>query len=156
MFENIIKKFSVKNLTISTMESCTGGGIANSITNVEGSSEVIKFSAVTYSNEFKIKMGVSKSVIDEFTVYSMETAREMSKKITDFTNSNFGVGVTGRINRVDNSNPVGGNESTIYISVYDRNNDKYYDKEIEATCKTRKENKDLVIKTVVEILESVI
>ena len=52
----IIKILTEKNKTISTMESCTGGGVANAITNIEGASEVLKFSAVTYSNEYKIKM----------------------------------------------------------------------------------------------------
>ena len=66
------------------MESCTGGGVANAITNCEGASEILKFSAVTYSNEYKIKMGVSSEVIDKYTVYSMETADEMSKNITKF------------------------------------------------------------------------
>ena len=49
----VIKLLTEKNKTISTMESCTGGGIANAITNIEGSSEVFKFGAVTYSNENK-------------------------------------------------------------------------------------------------------
>ena len=38
---------------VSIMESCTGGYIANIITNAEGSSEVFNFGAVTYSNSFK-------------------------------------------------------------------------------------------------------
>lgn len=54
----IVRSLKEKHKTISTMESCTGGGIANAITNIEGASEILKFSAVTYSNEFKIKMGV--------------------------------------------------------------------------------------------------
>ena len=57
-----------KKKTISTMESCTGGGVSNAITNIEGASEVLKFSAVTYSNFGKIKMGVSKKVIDKYSV----------------------------------------------------------------------------------------
>ena len=79
--EEVVKRLIDKNKTISTMESCTGGGVANAITNVEGASEVLKFNAVTYSNEFKIKMGVSSSVIDKYSVYSAETAMEMSKNI---------------------------------------------------------------------------
>ena len=63
----VIKLLTEKNKTISTMESCTGGGIANAITNIEGSSEVFKFGAVTYSNEYKIKMGVSSNIIDKYT-----------------------------------------------------------------------------------------
>ena len=38
--------------TISTMESCSGGGIANAITNIPGASEVFKYGAITYANEF--------------------------------------------------------------------------------------------------------
>ena len=89
------------------MESCTGGGIANAITNIEGSSEVFKFGAVTYSNEYKIKMGVSSNIIDKYTVYSAETSNEMSKNISNYTNSNYGIGVTGKLNRVDKFNLYG-------------------------------------------------
>lgn len=156
MFENIVKKLKEKNMTISTMESCTGGSVVNEITNIEGASEVLKFSAVTYSNEFKIKMGVNKEIIDEFTVYSKETAKEMSKKISDFTNSNYGIGVTGRINRIDPSNNVDGEINTIYVSLYDRDNDKYYESIVKATLEKRKDNKLLVIKTIVEMIENVL
>jgi nicotinamide mononucleotide (NMN) deamidase PncC len=45
----VIKLLTEKNKTISTMESCTGGGIANAITNIEGSSEVFKFVSNKYS-----------------------------------------------------------------------------------------------------------
>ena len=68
---NLLKE---QGKTISTMESCTGGSLVNSITNISGASDVIKFSAVTYSNEFKIKMGVDECVIDKYSVYSIETA----------------------------------------------------------------------------------
>ena len=86
-FKIIVEKLYKVSKTVSTMESCTGGGVANAITNVEGASEVLKYSAVTYSNEFKIKMGVSGDIIDKYSVYSMETAEEMSKNISKFTDS---------------------------------------------------------------------
>ena len=73
-FKKIIHLLQKQQKTIATMESCTGGGVVNAITNMEGASEVLHFSAVTYSNEYKIKMGVSKEIIDQYTVYSMETA----------------------------------------------------------------------------------
>ena len=85
-FSNIVKLLIKNNKTISIMESCTGGGVANTITNIEGSSEVFKFGAVTYSNEYKIKMGVSSNIIDKYTVYSTETSNEMSKNISNYTN----------------------------------------------------------------------
>ena len=125
----IIKILTEKNKTISTMESCTGGGVANAITNIEGASEVLKFSAVTYSNEYKIKMGVDSKVIDKYTVYSMETADEMSKNITKFADSDYGIGITGQLNRKDPNNPTG-EDNVIYISIYDKTKDKYYQKEL--------------------------
>ena len=56
--KKIVKMLKKKNKTISTMESCTGGLVASSITDIPDASIVLKFSAVTYSNEFKIKMGL--------------------------------------------------------------------------------------------------
>lgn len=147
--KRIVEKLKEKSKTISTMESCTGGGVANSITNIEGASEVLKFSAVTYSNEFKIKMGVSSDIIDKYSVYSIETAMEMSKNISNFTNSNYGIGITGKLNRVDKSN-LFGSDNTVYISIYDKDNNKFYNYNINVDKKSRKENKELVINLVIE------
>ncbi len=130
--------------TISTMESCTGGALASSITDIEGASEVLKFSAVTYSNEFKIKMGVDENIINQYSVYSIETANQMSKNISLFTNSDYGVGITGKLNRIDVNN-LFGNDNTVFISIYDKENDKYYEYSVDVSKATRRENKDLVI-----------
>ena len=153
--KEIIEKLTNLNKTISTMESCTGGGIANAITNIEGASEVFKFSAVTYSNEYKIEMGVDKNIIDKYSVYSMETANEMSKNISKFTNSNYGVGITGKLNRVDRFNPYG-LDNVVYISIYDKDNNKYYNSIVEAKLSTRKDNKELVINEVIKLLNEII
>ena len=153
--EKVVKRLIELKKTISTMESCTGGGVANAITNVEGSSEILKFSAVTYSNEYKIKMGVSSEVIDKYSVYSMETANEMSKNISLFTNSNYGVGITGKINRTDKNN-LYGEDNIIYISIYDRDNDKYYNKEIKAIDDVRSKNKEMIIRIIEEEVLNII
>ena len=84
--KSLVKYLIENNKKISTMESCTGGEIASTITNIEGASNVFEFSAVTYSNEYKIKMGVNKEVINKYSVYSIETANEMSKTISKYTN----------------------------------------------------------------------
>ena len=151
----IIKILTEKNKTISTMESCTGGGVANAITNIEGASEVLKFSAVTYSNEYKIKMGVDESIIDKYSVYSIKTAEEMSKNISTFANSNYGVGITGKLNRVDKNN-LYGQDNIVYISIYDKDNNKFYNGSIEVTKQSRKENKELVIELIINMLMSII
>lgn len=153
--KKIIDLLKEKNKTISTMESCTGGGVANAITNIEGASEVLRYSAVTYSNEYKIKMGVSEKVINEFSVYSMETAIEMAKNIAEFAKSNIGVGITGKLNRVDINNPFG-EDNVVFISIYDKDKNKYYNYKVEAIKGSRKDNKDLVIEKIKEELIKII
>lgn len=152
--KRVVEKLKKNNKTISSMESCTGGGVANAITNIEGASDVIKFSAVTYSNEYKIKMGVSKDVIDKYSVYSIQTANEMSYNIAKFANSNLGVGITGKLNRVDKNNPYG-EDNVVFISIYDKDNDKYYTSEVMATKGSRKENKELVINEIINMILSI-
>ena len=151
----IIKLLTAQNKTISTMESCTGGGVANAITNIEGASEVLKFSAVTYSNEYKIKMGVSSDIIDKYSVYSIETAMEMSKNISIFSNSNYGIGITGKLNRVDINNPHG-SDNTVHISIYNKDLDKFYNYSIDVKEQSRKQNKELVINLIIDKLLKII
>lgn len=154
-FKNIIHKLQLKQLTIATMESCTGGGVANAITNMEGASEIFKFSAVTYCNEYKIKMGVDKEIIDKYTVYSIETAMSMAKAISNFANSNYGVGVTGKLNRKDENNDTGSN-NLVYISIYSKDEDKFYNEEVTVNKKTRFLNKKIVINKIIEMMATLL
>ncbi len=153
--EDIVDKLILNNKTISIMESCTGGFVASSITNVSGSSKIFKFGAVTYSNEYKIRMGVNEDVINEYSVYSIETAKEMSKKISDFTNSDYGVGVTGTINEIDPNN-ISKSISKVYLSVYIKSSDEYLTKCINTIKASRIENKEYITKNIVEMLRSVL
>lgn len=148
-FKEIIEKLTIKNETIATMESCTGGGVANAITNIEGASSVLKFSAVTYSNEYKIKMGVSSKVIDEFSVYSIETAHEMAKNISEFAQATYGVGITGKLNRVDKNNKSGA-DNEVFVSIYSEG--EFYDTSLKVDRATRALNKELVIDAIIELL----
>ncbi len=145
--KDVVNLLIEKKMTIATMESCTGGFVASSITDIDGSSNVLKFSAVTYSNEYKIKMGVSKEVIDKYSVYSMNVAREMAKNISDFANSDIGVGITGKINRVDENN-LFGDDNKIYYAIYDKNSDKYYEYELIAINDTRLNNKKYIMESI--------
>ena len=155
-FKIIVNDLIKNNKTISTMESCTGGLLAATITCVNNSSEVFHFVAVTYSNEYKIKMGVDKKIIDKYTVYSIETAKEMAKAISMYTNSNYGVGVTGQINKQDPNNPYG-EVGEVYFCIYDKDNNKYYDYDINTHKKTRMDNKkvivDLISEKLIEVLD---
>lgn len=156
--KDLVNYLIVNNLTVSAMESCTGGAVTNAITNIPGASDIIKYSAITYSNEYKIKMGINKKTIDKYTVYSIEVANEMSKTIANYTNSNYGIGVTGRLNRIDKNNIANEEENTneVYISVYDKNNNKYYNKVIKVNKKNREKNKKIVIRNIINIFNEII
>lgn len=152
--KEIVQKLIEKNETISTMESCTGGALVNAITNIEGASGILKFSAITYSNEFKIRMGVDENIINDYSVYSIETAKDMSKKISDFTNSDYGVGITGKINRIDPNNLLG-EDNLIYLSIYEKKSNKYYFIKINAINDTRNNNKNMIINEFVQLFTSI-
>jgi len=91
--ETIIEILKKRNLTIGIMESCTGGAIIDSLTNIPGVSEVFKSGKVTYSDDAKIEAGVDRKVVDRYGVFFMEVAKEMAKKIE----GQIGIGVTGNL-----------------------------------------------------------
>ena len=153
--QEIVNKLIKNKQTISTMESCTGGYISSSITNIEGSSEIIKFSAITYSNEYKIKIGIQKETIDKYTVYSQEVANEMSKIISNYTNSDYGIGITGKLNSPDPNNQIG-LDNLVYISIYDKNKNTYHNDIVKCKNQSRIKNKEQVLNKVIEILKNIL
>lgn len=108
----VFKMLKDRGWHIGIMESCTGGAIANAITNFPGSSEIFKLGLVTYSNEAKIKCGVSSKIIHDFGVYSSEVAKEMAKVVGE----EVGVGVTGEL------------PGRVYVCIRIKN--KYFDKKL--------------------------
>lgn len=156
--KNLVDYFALKEKTISVMESCTGGRICNEITNIPGASDVIKFGAVTYSNEYKIKMGVKSKTINKYSVYSMQVAEEMSRVIANYADANYGIGVTGKLNMLDKRNYRSSdtNNSTAYLSIYDRDNDKYYQKTIKVESDSRIINKKKVVKAILKSFNDIL
>ncbi len=153
--EKIVERLTEEKMTISSMESCTGGCFCNSLTNVEGASLVFKFSAITYSNEYKTKFGVKKNTIDKYSVYSFEVADEMSYNISKYADSDIGIGITGKLNRADVNN-MSGEDNVVFVSVYVKDNDKFYHKRVVATLDNRVSNKELVVKEISLILEEIL
>ncbi len=85
-----------QGLTVTTVESCTGGLIAGRLVNVPGVSEVFKQGFVTYSNKAKRKLvGVKKTTLREFGAVSDKTAREMARGAVLVTGADAAVAVTG-------------------------------------------------------------
>ena len=142
-WKKIVNDLIEKNLTISTMESCTGGGIANEITNISGASSIIKESFITYCNEAKIKNGVPAVIIEQFTVYSPEVAIAMAKAVKEQTGSDIGIGVTGQLGRVDPANPVD-KLNTVWYSIIDEENNVVV-KEIHVPDSERREQKESIL-----------
>ena len=66
--DNIIKKLIDTHTTVSTMESCTSGMIASTITDTEGASAIFPGGYVTYLNETKIFIGVEEEIIRKYGV----------------------------------------------------------------------------------------
>ncbi len=103
-YDNLVKYLIKSNISITTMESCTAGQIASLLTDTSGSSAIIDGAFVTYSNEAKIQIGVSEKIINEYGVYSKETATEMAMVCREFYDADIGIGVTGTFGNVDPKN----------------------------------------------------
>lgn len=94
--ESIVRQLVEKNLTVTTVESCTGGGLAARIINVPGASDVIKQAYITYSDEAKIAVaGVEREIIDTYTAVSEQTAAQMAQGGVAHSGSDIAISVTG-------------------------------------------------------------
>ena len=103
-YDDLVKYLIKNDISVTTMESCTAGQIASLLTDTSGSSAIIKGAFVTYSNEAKIRLGVSEKIINEYGVYSKETAAEMARACREFYDADTGIGVTGTFGNVDLKN----------------------------------------------------
>src|SRR5436190_15508386 len=115
--EEIVGMFLVlKNATISTAESCTGGLVAERITNVPGSSRYFISGVICYSNEWKMELtGIPPLLLEMQGAVSAEVARGLAEGIRTRMMTTVGVGVTGI------AGPTGGSEAkpvgTVHIAV---------------------------------------
>ena len=82
--------------TLAAAESCTGGLVADMLTNVPGSSAFFLSSSVTYSNEAKIRiLGVNRDTIIQFGAVHEQTAREMAENAKRISGADFGISTSG-------------------------------------------------------------
>ncbi len=140
--KNILEVLRKRGWYIGVMESCTGGAMANCITNIPGASDVFKYGLVTYSDEAKIKAGVEEKIIKKFGVYSIETAEEMARKIV----GNVGVGITGKMN----------DPAEVFVAIRIENKVESRKFKVESKnkneIKAREEKKMKVVERVVEMI----
>lgn len=105
-----------RGLTVSTVESCTGGLIAKRLTDVPGVSSVFAGGCVTYTEEAKRKLaGVSAETLEKHTAVSRETAEEMARGIRTRMGVDIAIATTGY------AGPDGGTEAdpvgTVYVAI---------------------------------------
>jgi nicotinamide-nucleotide amidase len=105
--------------TLALAESCTGGFIANQITNVPGASKMFKGGIVAYSNEAKEKfLGVRAKTLSQHGAVSKEVAAQMAEGARKRFSANYAIAVTGI------AGPTGGTKDkptgTVFIAVAGR------------------------------------
>jgi nicotinamide-nucleotide amidase len=140
--EYIVQALIKNNLTLSTAESCTGGGLGNRITDVPGSSEVFLGGVIAYANELKMKLlGVTEKTLLKQGAVSAETALEMARGARRLTGSAIGLGITGI------AGPGGGGDNKpvglVYMHLSSEQMEKGFHRVFPGdrkTIKTRSEN----------------
>lgn len=89
-------KLKEKNYTLTTAESCTGGGVAYAITQIDGSSQWFDRGFVTYSNEAKQEMlAVDATLIERFGAVSEEVVGAMAKGALANSRADVSIAITG-------------------------------------------------------------
>jgi len=92
----IVRLLTHRKLTLALAESCTGGGIANRVTNVPGASAVLLAGLVTYSNAAKQKfLGVKAETLAQHGAASEAVAREMAEGARQQAQADYALSVTG-------------------------------------------------------------
>lgn len=112
--EQVGKELIRQGLTLAVMESCTGGFLSHTITQVPGSSSYFKGGVVAYSNDMKITGGVDPDLIRDYGVVSPQVAQDMARAARDRMGADLGIGITGVSGPSEmEGNPVG----TVHIGL---------------------------------------
>jgi len=95
-FQKIVRQLAVRKKTLALAESCTGGFIANGITNVPGAAEIFPGGIIAYSNGVKEKfLGVRHETLKKHGAVSEAVAREMAEGARERFGADFAIAVTG-------------------------------------------------------------
>lgn len=93
---DVVDAFRARGWRVATAESCTGGGVAQAITAIPGSSDVLDRGFVTYSNEAKVEMlGVAEAALARHGAVSEPVARAMAEGAIRGSRAEASVAITG-------------------------------------------------------------
>lgn len=112
----LVRELAARGETLALAESCTGGYVANKITNIPGASEIFLGGAVTYSNAAKEQfLGVQHFTLEGHGAVSRAVAEEMAAGIRGRTGATYAAAITGI------AGPGGGTEDkpvgTVFIAI---------------------------------------
>lgn len=94
--KSVVDLLLANNLTVSTIESCSGGLLAARLINIPGVSEVFKSGYISYSNKAKRKIaGVKKSTLAKYGAVSSQTAGEMARGAALLSKADVTLSITG-------------------------------------------------------------
>jgi PncC family amidohydrolase len=94
--EAVVNKLKDAGMTVTTVESCTGGLLSATLVDVSGASDVFYQGVVTYANEAKVRLvGVKEATLQAHGAVSEETAREMAEGGAKAANADAALSVTG-------------------------------------------------------------
>jgi len=127
LMEEVVGQLLIENgKTLGVAESCTGGLIAQRLTEIPGSSKFFIEGIVAYANAAKIRtLNVAPDLIERFGAVSAEVAEAMSKGMLERTDTDFAISVTGV------AGPTGGTEDKPVGLVFIGYADKYEVKSIK-------------------------
>jgi nicotinamide-nucleotide amidase len=151
--ELVVHRLAALGKTLATAESCTGGGLANKITNIPGASEVFLEGFVTYSNEAKTTaLGIPADLIRQHGAVSEPVARAMAEGAMREAGTDFGLSTTGI------AGPGGGTPEkpvgTVFIALSIRGGETRVAKHFYPT--DRATFKDLTAQTALDMLRAAI
>lgn len=116
----IVESFTQRGLKLATAESCTGGGIASSITSIPGSSSIFDCGIVAYHNTVKQNLlGVDPKVLEQYGAVSEQTVIQMAEGVKKLAYADYAIASSGI------AGPGGGTPEkpvgTVWIAVSGKN-----------------------------------
>ena len=151
--KSLHKKLIKKKLTISVVESCTGGLLAHNFTKLANSSKYFQMGLTTYSNQAKIKiLKINKNIIKKHGSVSNECCKAMVQNLSKISASRINVSITGI------AGPGGGSKQKpvglVYIGIKKGNYIKIYENKFKS--KIRNKIQQLTVKSVIKNLLNLI
>jgi nicotinamide-nucleotide amidase len=92
---SIAQMLDDRGQTLGTMESCTGGLLASTLTDVAGASQFFRGGIVSYWTDMKMEQGVDPGVIEEYGAIAPQTALAMARAARERLGTDYAIGITG-------------------------------------------------------------